>query len=126
MSIPNDKDVEEAQRWGRSLILNGLLIVILVSFTSLDLTEMLIILSVAIAMIWAAFACVAFLVMLSVTFQTQRKKSIMTDELKSKISSEQKQQDIEKETYYKDVAGFIVFIAIVLIAYYVASSTTQG
>ena len=50
----------------------------------------------------------------------------MTDELKSKISSEQKQQDIEKETYYKDVAGFIIFLAIVLIAYYVASSTTQG
>jgi hypothetical protein len=50
----------------------------------------------------------------------------MTDELKSKFSSQQKERDIEKETNYKDVAGFLVFLAIVLIAYYVASSTTQG
>jgi hypothetical protein len=50
----------------------------------------------------------------------------MTDELKSKLNSERKQQDLEKETYYKDIAGFIVFLALVLIAYYVASSTTQG
>ncbi len=49
----------------------------------------------------------------------------MTDELKSKFSSEQKQRDIEKEAYYKDIAGLIVFLAIVLIAYYVSSSTTQ-
>jgi hypothetical protein len=60
MSIPNNKDVEEAQTWGRSLILNGLLIVILVSFTSLDLTEMLIILSVAIAMIWGGICMCRF------------------------------------------------------------------
>ena len=60
MSIPNNKDVEEAQTWGRSLILNGLLIVILVSFTSLDLTEMLIILSVAIAMIWGGICIYRF------------------------------------------------------------------
>jgi hypothetical protein len=50
----------------------------------------------------------------------------MTDELKSKFSLEQKQQDLEKETYYKDVAGFLIFLAIVLIAYYVASSTTPS
>ena len=50
----------------------------------------------------------------------------MTDELKSKLNSERKQQDLEKETYYKDIAGFIVFLAIVLVAYYVASSTTPG
>ena len=46
----------------------------------------------------------------------------MTDKLKSNLSSPQKQQDIEKEIYYKDVAGFLIFLAIVLIAYYVASS----
>ena len=50
----------------------------------------------------------------------------MTDELKTKISSEQKQQDIEKEIYYKDVAGFLIFLAIVLIAYYVAKSLSSG
>ncbi len=50
----------------------------------------------------------------------------MTDKLKSKSSSPQKQQDIEKEIYYKDVAGFLIFLAIVLIAYYVASSLSQG
>lgn len=50
----------------------------------------------------------------------------MTEDFKSKFSSQQKQKDIEKETYYKDVAGFLVFIAIVLIAYYVASSPKQG
>ncbi len=50
----------------------------------------------------------------------------MTDELKSKLNSEHKQQDLEKETYYKDVAGFLIFLAIVLIAYYVASSTTPS
>ncbi len=60
MSIPNLKDIEEAQRWGRSLILNGLLIVILVSLTNIDLTEMLIILSVAIAMMWGGFCLCRF------------------------------------------------------------------
>jgi hypothetical protein len=50
----------------------------------------------------------------------------MADEIKSKFSPPQKQRDSEKETYYKDVAGFLVFVAIVLIAYYVASSTAQG
>ncbi len=60
MSIPNRKDIEEAQRWGRSLILNGLLIVILVSLTNLDLTEILIILSVAIAMMWGGICLCRF------------------------------------------------------------------
>lgn len=60
MSIPNVKDIEEAQRWGRSLILNGLLIVILVSLTNIDLTEMLIILSVALAMIWGGICLCRF------------------------------------------------------------------
>ncbi len=60
MSIPNRKDIEEAQRWGHSLILNGLLIVILVSLTNLDLTEILIILSVAIAMMWGGICLCRF------------------------------------------------------------------
>jgi hypothetical protein len=60
MTNPNVKEFEEAQWWGRSLILNGLLIVFLVSFTSLDLTEMLIILSVAIAMIWGGICICRF------------------------------------------------------------------
>jgi hypothetical protein len=50
----------------------------------------------------------------------------MIDKDKSKLRSIQKQQDIEKEIYYKDVAGFLIFLAIVLIAYYVASSLSQG
>ena len=50
----------------------------------------------------------------------------MTDKLKSKFSSPQKPRDIEKETYYKDVAGFLIFVAIVLIAYYVALSLSLG
>ena len=50
----------------------------------------------------------------------------MTEKLKSKFSSPQKPRDIEKEIYYKDVAGFLVFLAIVLIAYYVASSLSKG
>jgi hypothetical protein len=37
-----------------------------------------------------------------------------------------KQSDAEKQIYYKDVAGFLVFVAIVLIAYYVAVSIRQS
>jgi hypothetical protein len=37
-----------------------------------------------------------------------------------------KQTDAEKQIYYKDIAGFLVFVAIVLIAYYVAVSIRQS
>jgi hypothetical protein len=55
MSTTNVNDIEEARRWGRSLIVSGLLIIILVSLSDLDLTEFLIIMSVAIVMMWGGF-----------------------------------------------------------------------
>ena len=44
----------------------------------------------------------------------------MTVKLDSEELAPKKQVEAEKQIYYKDVAGFLVFVAIVLIAYYVA------
>jgi hypothetical protein len=52
MTNPNVKEIEEAQSWGRSLILNGLLLIMLVLFLNFDWTEGLIILSIGTVMMW--------------------------------------------------------------------------
>lgn len=50
----------------------------------------------------------------------------MAVESKSEQMPASKQTDADKQIYYKDVVGFLVFVAIVLIAYYVAVSLRQG
>lgn len=50
----------------------------------------------------------------------------MKVEAKSEEMLPKKQLDAEKKIYYKDVAGFLIFIVIVLIAYYVAVNLRQS
>jgi hypothetical protein len=47
MTSANVKDIEEARRWGRSLMVSGLLMIVLVSLSKIDLTEALIFLGVS-------------------------------------------------------------------------------
>ncbi len=46
----------------------------------------------------------------------------MTMKSKSEDGAFPKSPDDDKRIYYRDVAGFLVFVAIVVIAYYVAVS----
>ena len=52
MTTLSVKEIEEARIWGRSLIVNGVLIIILVMFSNLDWAEELTILSFGIVMMW--------------------------------------------------------------------------
>ena len=60
MTTPNVKEIEVARIWGRSLIVNGILIIILVMFSNLDWTEELTILSFGIVMMWGGFCLCRF------------------------------------------------------------------
>jgi hypothetical protein len=60
MTTLNVKDIEEARIWGRSLIVNGVLIIILVMFSNLDWAEELTILSFGIVMMWGGFCLCRF------------------------------------------------------------------
>jgi small neutral amino acid transporter SnatA (MarC family) len=55
MTNPNVKEIEEARCWGRSLILNGLLLIMFVFFLNFDWTEGLIIISIGTVMIAGGF-----------------------------------------------------------------------
>ena len=60
MTTLNVKEIEEARIWGRSLIVNGVLIIILVMFSNLDLAEELTILRFGIVMMWGGFCLCRF------------------------------------------------------------------
>ena len=60
MKTPKVKGIEEARVWGRSLIVNGILIIILVMFSNLDWAEEWTILSFGIVMMWGGFCLCRF------------------------------------------------------------------
>ena len=60
MTTLNVKEIEEARIWGRSLIVNGVLIIILVMFSNLDWAEELTILGFGIVMMWGGFCLCRF------------------------------------------------------------------
>ena len=55
MTSANVKDIEEARRWGRSLMVSGLLMIVLVSLSKIDLTESLIILGASAVLILGGY-----------------------------------------------------------------------
>ncbi|MFM1794080.1 MAG: hypothetical protein RL642_465 [Bacteroidota bacterium] len=60
MKTPNEKDIEEALNWGRSLIVNGLLLIMFVLFFNFDWTQGLIILCISTVMIGGGFCLCRF------------------------------------------------------------------
>jgi hypothetical protein len=70
--------------------------------------------------------CIVTQIKQVIRFQKEIRKRSMSAKSNPDEHATSKQTDAEKQIYYKDIAGFLVFVAIVLIAYYVAVSIRQS